>query len=282
MSTHATSYRVLALLAELTKTLQIAQQAFAEIIEPPTPEHVPLPARVAGKRRQLPTDWPRIGGRNFDPKPTDLFETEEFRNAWKPSDVRRACYAAGCFGLRDLGKILKMPLYKVSTTGANRVWRRMDELCRDCYAALFHNGEAYQNDGGVWDNWFPSHLYPQRFPSPASPVIVDSRAIIVPLPVGMTAEKFDELFDKEVAKGALNTWVMTQAGRDHCGFLGVDPTVGQRSTRFIAGEQSQISPANEIVGFSIHSGADWMIAIAERIILEAVGLKLDPEATVKD
>ena len=270
------------MLADLAKTLQDSQQALIEILEKSTPEHVPLPARVAGKRRQLPTDWPRIGGRNFDPKPTDLFKTEEFRNAWKPSDVRRACYAAGCFGLRDLGKKLSMPLYKVSTTGSERVWRRMDELNRDCYAALFHNGEAYQNDDAGWDNWFPSHLYPQRFPSPASPVIVDSRAIIVPLPVGMTAEKFDELFDKEVAKGALNTWVMTQAGRDHCGFLRVDPTVGQRLTRFIAGEQSQISPANEIVGFSIHSGADWMIAIAERIILEAVGLKFDPEATVQD
>jgi hypothetical protein len=283
MSTHVTSYRVLALLAELTKTLEITQQALAEILETLTPEHVPLPPADAGKRRQLPTNWPKIGGPDYDPQPTLLFETEEFRKAWKPSGDRRACYAAGCFGLRDLGKkILKMPLYKVSTTGADRVWGRRDELCRDRYAALHHNGEAYVDDGGLWDNWFPSHLYPSRFPSPASPVIVDRRAIVVPLPTGMTVEKFDELFDKEVAKGALHTWVMTQAGLDHCHFLGVDPAVGQRMTRFMAGEQSRISPANEIVGFSLHSGADRMIAIVERILLEAVGLKLDDGGKEKD
>jgi hypothetical protein len=288
MSTHVSS-RVLALLADLadlTKTLQVIQQALADLLETQPTEHVPLapslPPEDAGKRRQMTTDWPQIGGREFEPAPTRLFETDAFRKAWNPSDVRRACYAAGCFGLRDLSKILKVPVYKISTTGGDRVWDRMDENRRDIYAGLYHDGKAYREDGGIWDNWFPSHLHPHRFPSPASPVIVDARAIVVPLPVGMTVEKFDELFDKEVAKGALNAWVMTQEGRDHCAFLGVNPTIGQRLTRFIAGGQSRISPANEIAGFSIHTGADRMIAIVEKILLEFVGLKLDDGATVKD
>ena len=270
------------MLAELTKTLQITQQALGEILEIPTPERVPLTPEDASKRRQLPTDWPRIGGREFDPGPTLLFETEEFRKAWRPSDVRRACYAAGCDGLANVSKILKMPGYKVSTCGADRLWDRMKELKRDRYGALWHNGEAYVEDAEGWDNWFPSHLYPRRFPSPSSPVIAEKRTVIVPLPIGMTPRKFDDLFDAEVKKGALNIWVMTQAGRDHCAFVDAVPAVGQRSTRFGEGCQSKISPANEICGFSIHSGADLLIAIIEKIIIEAVGLTLDAGAKVKD
>lgn len=276
------SYRVLDLLIDLSKALDEIQRGLAEILATKVPEALPLPPEDSGKRRQFPTDWAKVGGHDFDPRPTDLFKTEEFRKAWKPSGERRACYAAGCYGLRDLGKILKMPLYKVSTTGGDRVWDRMEELKRDPYGELWHDGKSYVKGDGVWNNWFPSHLHPQRFPSPGSPIIAQHRAIIVPLPFGMSAEKFDELFDKEVKKGALNIFVMTQAGRDHCLFLGVDPSVGQRSTRFLAGDQSEISPANEICCFSIFQGADRIIAIAENILLKAVGLKIDEGKTVKD
>jgi hypothetical protein len=275
MANESTPLSVLEHLFDIERALETAQQALAHCLDSlktSAPQAVPLQPEDAAKRRQLPTDWPRIGGRDFDPEPTDLFETDEFRRLWTPGPDRRGCYAAGCGGLLNLSRILKMPIYKVSTTGADRVWDRNKESRRDRHGALWHNGQTYVGDAG-WDDWFPSHLHPQRFPSPASPVIVQTRAIIVPLPDGMDPKKFDELFDAETRKGALNTWVMTQEGRDHCGFLGVDPAIGQRFSPYRGADQSRISPANEICGFSINSGADRIIAIAEKIILEAIGLK---------
>jgi hypothetical protein len=270
-------------LFELEKALEMAHQALASCLkglEVETPATIPLPPEDAGKRRQLTTDWPVIAGRDFDPQPTDLFETEEFRRAWNPGPDRRACYAAGCEGLRKLNRILRIPIYKCSTTSADRVWDRSNESRRDRYGALWHNGQAYVEDAG-WDDWYPSHLHPKRFPSPASPVIVQKRAIIVPLPNGMDPKKFDELFDAETRKGALNNWVMTQEGRNHCAFLGADPAIGQRLSPYRSADQSRISPANEICGFSIHSGADRIVAIAENILLEALGLKPDVGARTK-
>jgi len=274
---------VLEHLFEIERALETAQQTLARCfdgLKTKVPQIVPLPPEDAAKRRQLTTDWPIIGGRAFDPKPTQLFETEEFRKVWNPGPERRACYAAGCNGLRNLSQILKIPMYKVSTTGADRVWNRADESSRDRYGALWHNGQVYVEDAG-WNDWFPSHLHPQRFPSPASPVIMQERAIIVPLPIGMDPKKFDELFDAETRKGALNAWVMSQEGRDHSGFLGVDPVIGQRFSPYRGGDQSHISPANEIVGFSIYGGADRIIAIVEKILLESVGLKPDGGAPAK-
>jgi hypothetical protein len=234
MANESTTLSVLEHLFDIERALETAQQALARCLDSLTtnaPQAVPLKPEDAAKRRQLPTDWPQIGGRGFALDPTDLFETDEFRNLWTPGPHRRGCYAAGCKGLWNLHQLLKIPMYKVSTTGADRVWDRADESGRDLYGALWHNGQAYVQDP-EWDEWFPSQLHPQRFPSPASPVIVQTRAIIVPLPDGMDPKKFDELFDAETRKGALNNWVMTQEGRDHCGFLGVDPAIGQRFSPF--------------------------------------------------
>jgi hypothetical protein len=276
MPNEATPLSVLEHLFEVEKALQTAQQALAACIGTRKSEARPtslLPPEDAAKRWQLPTNWPRIGGREFDPKPTDLFQTNDFRRLWAPGPDRRACYAGGCEGLRKLNRILKIPVYKVSTTGADRVWDRNNESRRDRHGSLWHNGDSYVEDAAGWDDWYPSHLDPQRFPSPESPVIVQKRAIIVPLPNGMEPREFDKLFDAETRKGALNRWVMTQEGRDHCSFLGADPAICQRFSAYRGGDQSRISPADEICGFSTSSGADRIIAIAEKIILEAVGLK---------
>lgn len=277
MANEATPLSVLEHLFEIERALETAKQALSHsfgCLGTEAPQTVPLPPEDAGKRRQLSTDWARIGGRNFDPQPTNMFETQDFRKAWNPGSHRRACYAAGCGGLWNLSQILKIPMYKVSTTGAARLWDRANESSRDRYGALWHNGQTYLEDGG-WDCWFPSHLHPKRFPSPASPVIVQERAIIVPLPIGMEPKRFDELFDAQTRMGALNRWVMTQEGRDHCGFLRVDPAICQRFSPYRGADQSRISPANEICGFSIYGGADRIIAIAEKILLEAIGLKPD-------
>ncbi|WP_294532305.1 hypothetical protein [uncultured Rhodoblastus sp.] len=275
MANESTTLSVLEHLFDIERALEAAQQALAHCLDSlktQAPQAVPLPPKDAAKRRQLSTNWARIGGHDFDPEPTDLFETDEFRKLWIPGPHRRGCYAAACGGLWSLSRILKIPVYKVSTTGADRVWTRNNESRRDRHGALWHNGQAYVEDAG-WDDWYPSHLHPQRFPSPGSPVIVQERAIIVPLPCGMDPRKFDQLFDAETRKGALNRWVMTPEGRDHCGFLGVDPAIGQRFSAYRGADQSRISPADELCAFSIYSGADRIIAIAEKILLEAVGLK---------
>jgi len=223
------------------------------------------PGTSATTARAFFVDWPRIGGRGFTAAHTDAFMREAFRDRWRPGESR-AIYAAGCAGLGQIVKQLRVPIYKVSTCGADRVWRRMDELNTDRYGSMWQSTDGYVCDREGFDDWFPSQLHPELGPSPGSPVHCTERAIVVQLPEGMSRQTFDKAFDAETAKGALNTWLSTQPARDHCTMVGFDPAQGRRFTNYVAGH-GRPSPAMEICGFTLNGGPDRIISLAERIIL---------------
>lgn len=223
-------------------------------------------------RLLINTDWARIGGRAFEPAPTDRFASPEFKAMWQAGPHMRAIYAGACEGLAALSRVLQLPIYKVSTTSAKNVWTRMQQLRVDRYGAVRRDGGNYVIDRG-WDCWFPSHLKARAFPSPDSPLILAERAILVPLPPDLAPEEFDRRFDAEARHGALDRWLLSPTGRDHVAALGVDPALGQRLTAYPGGLQPRLSPAEEIMIFSCcYSGPDRAIAIAENILLQHLGL----------
>lgn len=232
----------------------------------------PVVVPRATRRLLINSDWARIGGRDFEPAPTDRFASPEFKARWQAGPHIRAIYAGACEGLAALSRVLQLPIYKVSTTSATKVWTRMQQLRVDRYGAARRDGEDYVVDPG-WDSWFPSHLKAREFPSPDSPLILAERAILVPLPPDLAPEEFDRRFDAEARHGALDRWLLTQAGRDHVAALGVDPVIGQRLTAYPGGLRPRLSPAEEIMIFSCcYSGPDRAIAIAENILLQHLGL----------
>ena len=236
-----------------------------------TPETI----EVSREKRQLllPSNWPRAGGREFTPSPSDLFESDAYRTVFKTSGHTRAIYVGACEGLANIARMLHLPLYKVSTCASDRLWVRMKELRQDKYGAVWLNNGQYVADQTGWTNWFPSFMAAHSLPSQNSPVRCEKRAILVALPAGMTPEDFDRAFDAEVAKGALDRWLLTDEGRNHAATLQVDPSVGQRLTAYRAGDKSKLSPATEIGVFCTKfSGPDRLIAIAENIILRHLRL----------
>lgn len=236
---------------------------------PQPPDVVPR----ATSRLLINSDWARIGGREFEPMPTPRFAGRDFKARWEAGPYTRAIYAGACEGLATLSRALHLPIYKVSTTSAKNVWSRMQQLRVDRYGAARRSGGDYVVDSG-WNSWFPSHLKAREFPSPDSPVILADRAILVPLPPDLAPEEFDRRFDAEAEHGALDRWLLTQAGRDHVATLGVDPAIGQRLTAYPGGLLPRLSPAEEIMIFSCcYSGPDRAIAIAENILLQHLGLE---------
>lgn len=91
----------------------------------------------------------------------------------------------------------------------------------------------------------------------------------------MNIEDFDAAFDAIVRHGAVDLWAMTDDARDHCKFLGddIDPAELQRFTEY---PKWRLMPVQEICGFSIFSGADRLVRIAEQIIVAHLGLTWQP------
>lgn len=232
----------------------------------------PVVVPRATRRLLINSDWARIGGRDFEPAPTDRFASPEFKVRWQAGPHTRAIYAGACEGLAVLSRVLQLPIYKVSTTSATKVWTRMQQLRVDRYGAARRDRGDYIIDPG-WDSWFPSHLKAREFPSADSPLILAERAILVPLPPDLAPEEFDRRFDAEARHGALDRWLLNQVGRDHAAALGVDPVIGQRLTAYPGGSRPRLSPAEEIMIFNCcYSGPDRAIAIAENILLQHLGL----------
>ena len=215
------------------------------------------------KPRKLPTDWPKIGGSDFKPGPTNLFLTPEFRDVFRPG-FTRLVYAGASVGLGLCAKTAAIPIYKISTCAEDRLGARMAENGRDEYASYYYFEGDYVHEEG-WDRWYPSHLHPQQRPSPNSPVQAAERCVKVHLPQSMSPEAFDAAFDAEVSKGAIHEWAMTPDAARHCGYLGVSPATLIRYTVYPGW---RLSPALELAGFSIFTGADRIVSLAERIILE--------------
>ena len=172
---------------------------------------------------------------------------------------------------RRVAKSLNMPIYKVSTCAENRMPDRMAELRADAYASTWFCGGRYVSDAD-FDDWFPSHFRVTRPPLRNSPVTAAPRAITVTLPDSMTPAQFDHEFDEAVRAAAIDEWVMSREGRDHCIFRGVEPAFAIRMTPYRHGGAARNSPARELACFRPKSDGNRLVAIAEIIILKHLGL----------
>lgn len=189
----------------VTKFMPIARNAIAAAPNNQNVQHPRVdadPDREKRNRRQLPTEWPKVGGAGLNIRHTDAFMSEAFRDTYVPGQVRMV-YAAGCPGLCEVGKASNVPQYKISTCSEDRAGARMYELNKDEVGACVYRDGAYAHEEG-WDGWFPSHLHPQRGPSPQSPVTVQPRCLLVRLDASMSAEAFDEQFDARVRLGCVS------------------------------------------------------------------------------
>ncbi len=107
---------------------------------------------------------------------------------------------------------------------------------------------------------------------PNSPVEIHPRALTVHLPTTMTTAMFDDAFDREIRKGALDRFVATPEGAAHCRALGVAPAIATRATPYPLGASPRHSPCVEIAVFRIREDCDRLVSIAERVVLRHLGL----------
>lgn len=239
------------------------------IARPPTR---PLTARRS-TTTFCPTAWPHVGGRDLQVQPTGLFTSAAFLDQWRDGGERRAIYAAGCLGARDLAIALGRTVYKVSTTSPDNLWRRMHEMRCDSYGAVWMENGEWVEDMAGWRNWFASQLKLNlRQPSPGAPVEVGLRTISVRLPDGMSPANFDEAFDRRTASACLDDWAASDDGLAHCKQNRLDPHRFRRHTAYPGGDTPRLSPAREIAVFSVFLDTDRLVQIAEEIILEHYGL----------
>ena len=233
-------------------------------------EPIPVPAHIARKYPYLPTDWPVVGGRSANLAVPDIFDSDAYRDAYREGP-KREIYVAASAGLGRVAKALNMPIYKVSTCAENRMPDRMAELRADAYASTWFCGGRYVSDAD-FDDWFPSHFRVTRPPAKNSPVNAAPRAITVALPDDMAPSQFDREFDEAVRVAAIDEWVMSREGREHCIFRGVEPAFAIRMTPYRHGAAARNSPARELACFRPKSDGDRLVAIAEIIILKHLGL----------
>jgi hypothetical protein len=258
--------------ADAVKDIQRRLEALAVSQIPAPVKSIPVPAHIARKYPYLPTDWPVIGGRGANLAVPDVFDSDAYRDAYR-AGPKREIYVAASAGLARVAKSLNMPIYKVSTCAENRMPDRMAELRADAYASTWFCGGRYVSDPD-FDDWFPSHFRVTRPPAKNSPVNAAPRAITVALPDDMTPAQFDHEFDEAVRVAAIDEWVMTCEGRDHCIFRGVEPAFAIRMTPYRHGGAARNSPARELACFRPKQDGNRLVAIAEVIILKHLGLVL--------
>ena len=239
--------------------------AYPDAVEP-----IPVPAHIARKYPYLPTDWPVVGGRGANLAVPDIFDSDAYRDAYREGP-KREIYVAASAGLARVAKSLNMPIYKVSTCAENRMPDRMAELRADAYASTWFCGGRYVSDAD-FDDWFPSHFRVTR--PPRETVLSLRRHGPSPsrCPTSMTPAQFDHEFDEAVRVAAIDEWVMSREGRDHCIFRGVEPAFAIRMTPYRHGGAARNSPARELACFRPKQDGNRLVAIAEIIILKHLGL----------
>ena len=257
-------------LAATVKDIQHKLEVLAASKIPAPAEPIPVPAHIARKYPYLPTDWPVVGGRGANLAVPDIFDSDAYRDAYREG-LKREIYVAASAGLARVANALNMPIYKVSTCAENRMPDRMAELRADAYASTWFCGGHYVSDAD-FDDWFPSHFRVTRPPAKNSPVNAAPRAITVALPDDMAPSQFDREFDEAVRVAAIDEWVMSREGREHCIFRGVEPAFAIRMTPYRHGAAARNSPARELACFRPKSDGDRLVAIAEIIILKHLGL----------
>lgn len=276
--------QIVTAVAELTRALQTAGNVLATLAASSSE----LPAMrvfadtsgatlVANPLKHLPvrwsdirSDWPKIGGRQFQRLPPDIFLRPAYRDACRFTRLR-TCYVGECEGIQALSQRFCVPLGKVSTCGGGRLAERLKELSQERYgASIIFNGHEVVEDG--YDRW--SVIRPPKGLKVAlnSPVEVKDRSLVVKIPHTLADRQFDIRYDELVRLGSLNNWLQTDAGLIHCQKVRADRQYGCRYTSRDYDGASQCEAAQEIVAFRCRSDFARLVQIVEFVIAEHVGL----------
>lgn len=227
-----------------------------------------------------PTRWPRVGGKALLPLADTAFTNERFRTTYQQGKLV-FIYAAGCgedhrmptiaTGLLGLARRLKMAVHKVSVTAQVNLRDRIRELNADRYGALTTSADGYPCCDLGYDNWMAQHILPKAKPLDGSPVMLAERCLAVRLPADLSVREFDKRLHQRMRNAALNPWLRSEAGRAHCGLIGIPPEQLLRATAYGFGEIMRASEAQEFYVFRPKGfDADRLIRIAEVIIHDHV------------
>lgn len=239
-----------------------------------------LPPGSAGAVTQwFPTQWPRIGGKAVVSLREDAFVTERFLTGYKPGKLAFV-YCAGCgedyrmpfaTGLLGLARRLKMAVHKVSVTAQVNLRDRMRELNADRYGALTTSADGHLCSDLGYDNWMLQHILPSSAPLRGSPVVLAERSLAVRLPHDLSVREFDKRLHHRMRNAALNPWLRSEPGQEHCALLGIEPAELMRATAYGFGEAKRASEAQEFY-FMRPKGrdADRLLRIVEFIIHDHV------------
>ncbi|MET3889005.1 hypothetical protein ABIE41_000081 [Bosea sp. OAE506] len=239
-----------------------------------------LPRGSAGAVTEwYPTRWPRIGGQAVTTLPQDAFVRPAFVTAYRPGRLVHI-YAAGCgedhrmtmaTGLLGLARRLRMAVHKVSVTAQVHLRDRLRELNGDRYGALTTSPDGHLASDLGYDNWMLQHILPQAGPLEGSPVTLTERALAVRLPDDLSVREFDKRLHHRMRNAALNPWLNSAEGQDHCALLGIAPEQCMRATAYSFGEVMRVSEAQEFYFFRPKSrDAERLLRIAEAIIHDHV------------
>lgn len=226
----------------------------------------PLDDDARARREHLPTDFPRIGGRDMKQTHTAAFTSPRWRDAFRPGE-RREIFVGYCIGQKSLSFKLRRSCYHVGVDGPGQAWRRIQAMKGRRYGAGSYVGDRYVEDDRNWSEWFLGRMSDEVLTSPASPVTVTERGMVVRLPDTLDPALFDSLVVDEILKGSLARWLRTTEGRGHCAMLGVDPAIGHRFTSPPPGAGSDPEPVEDIVMCAQCNAQARLIHIAEQIVL---------------
>ena len=226
--------------------------------------------KFSARWSDVDSDWPQIGGRRFVSAPPDIFLGDEYRAVYRPGDDR-SLYAGDCDGLTALNQRFRLPTGKVSSCEGGRLGDRLIEIGVEEYAAVcLLNGQEVDEPG--FRRWRTLRPPVGLTISPNSPVRVEKECLVVRIPDQMTWREFDLVFDEKVRLGSISQWVETDAGLLHCEKVGANPEFARRYTRRAYDTGTKCERATEIVCFRSRSDFKRIVQIAERVVLEFLGL----------
>lgn len=234
--------------------------------------------------------WPRIGGIALLPLAADAFAEPQFRSAYEPGTLV-FIYAGGCgedhrnpivaTGLLGVARRLFAAIHKVSVTSQVQIRSRLRELNADRYGSMTMTPQGDLCSDLGFDNWIAQHILPSGKPLADSPVKVGERCLEVRLPAGLSCEEFEERLHQRMRNAALNDWLDTPEGRDHCREIGRQPCEFKRLTGYGFGRGKRFSEAKEFYFFRPKSDdADRLLRIAEVIIHDYVTNRASRAASV--
>jgi len=228
---------------------------------------MPLPAGIV--YGHAGTNWPPLGA-DLPPIAQNAFTSEQFRTLFEPGEIVHV-YAAGCAGLRTLATaILDLPLRKIGATCVADVRVRTADLSRDRYGSMVKIGDIFVQESG-FENYFAGPILCFRRRKFGSPVSVEPRSLAVRLPKTLSFDEFERRLQNALLPTSLNHWITSPDGVAHLERLHLDPRKAYRySDRKFSGGTPEA--ATELQIFRPRIDGSGLVAILERIVLDAVGL----------